>query len=160
MKQVLIDIWQAAVYVWNGKPKDPTEYAETPPKWWNGADPVEVPEADETIEIKEGGHPWGWAGEWLYDNGTTIATKEGNAALEKAGITAQDYGEMLVYRVSKEQVGLYNITLAGQIKPHWRQGKKPKEIGLLVGCSESTARHYCICFERSQKASNATPLSQ
>jgi hypothetical protein len=48
MKQVISDIWQALVFVWNGAKKDPKRWATEPPKGWN----CPTPEA----EVKERKH--------------------------------------------------------------------------------------------------------
>lgn len=40
IKQVLSDVWAAFLYVLNGKPDDPKEYADDPPTFWHKATPV------------------------------------------------------------------------------------------------------------------------
>ena len=156
------DVWGAIVEEWNKRP-DPKRHARTPPKNWNGTQAVEVPDKHDWIQAKDtGGFPNTFDEKGLRhvpsESVTVAEQRMDKQAKANEIITAQEYGEMKVYRISDTQIGLHNLTLAAAIKRQWKQGKKPREIGLLVGCSESTARHYCICFERAQKASNATPL--
>ena len=147
---------QAAKYVWNGPELDPKRHATEPPKWWHGnAKPVEIPEQEDYLQPTEGGFAVGFDGALIYSKGETPAEQKGWKNVGGTELTEQDYGEMLAY-----QPRLTNTTLAKQIKPLWRQGKKPKDIALMVGCSESYVKHYCICFERSARASNASPIGK
>jgi len=147
MKQALSDIWQALVYIWNGAPKDPKRFAETPPKWWN-AKPEAVPDQEE-ITVREGGFAVGFDGSLIYSNGETKAEAKGwkEAGSPDSGISETDYGEMLAH-VPK----LTNVILAKQIKPLWKQGKKYKEIAALCGCSEQYVKFYASAFARAAKA--------
>lgn len=156
LKKDATDIIQGAKDVWNGPELDPKRFAETPPKWWHGtAEPVEIPEQDDYFRPTEGGFAVGFDGALIYSKGETPAERKGWKNVGGTELTEQDYGEMIAY-VPK----LTNTTLAKQIKPLWKQGKKPREIALMVGCSESYAKHYCICFERSSRASNASPIGK
>lgn len=147
---------QAAKFVWHGPELDPKRHATEPPKWWHGnAKPVEIPEQEDYFKPTEGGFAVGFDGALIYSKGETPAERKGWKNVGGTELTEQDYGEMLAY-----QPRLTNTTLAKQIKPLWRQGKKPKDIALMVGCSESYAKHYCICFERSARASNASPIGK
>jgi len=146
----------AAKYVWNGPELDPKRHATEPPKWWHGnAKPVEIPEQEDYLQPTEGGFAVGFDGALIYSKGETPAERKGWKNVGGTELTEQDYGEMIAY-IPK----LTNTTLAKQIKPLWRQGKKAKDIALMVGCSESYAKHYCICFERSARASNASPIGK
>jgi len=150
MKQAFIDIWKALVFVWNGAPKDPKRFATDPPKGW-ATKPVEVPEIGDRFEIVKGGFAVGYDGQMIYSTDESRAAQRAKKSNAIEVLTPQEVGEMQVYKVSATQTGLFNFPLAIQIKPHWKAGKKPKEIGLLVGCSESTAKQYCICFSRANK---------
>lgn len=162
------DIWAAIIYVINPPPLSPekqreidTQFAEEVPEWWFGAKAVKVPE-HEWIQPKSGGFPNIYDGQGLRsDSGdaVTVAEQIAERGYKKTTVlTKAECGEMKVYKLSKLQTGLHNVTLAERIKPHWQLNKKPAEIGKLVGCSESTARHYCVCFDRANKQNNATPL--
>lgn len=149
-------IAEAAKYVWNGPELDPKRFAKTPPAWWHGtAEPAEIPEQDDYFRPTEGGFAVGFDGALIYSKGETVAERKGWKNVGGTELTEQDYGEMIAY-VPK----LTNTTLAKQIKPLWKQGKKPRDIALMVGCSESYAKHYVICFERAQRASNASPIGK
>lgn len=152
MKQVLIDILDAIAYVINGAPHNPKRFARTPPKNWHGATPTTMQETD-WIQPIDGGFPNTYDANGLHYQppfATTVAEQRmERASNAHVGLTEKEMGEMKEYRLSPTQKGLHNITLAIRIKKHWQEGKKPREIGLLVGCSESTARHYCLCFERA-----------
>lgn len=147
MKQVLFDIWQAIIFVWNGTPLDPKRFAETPPKWWN-TKPEAVPEQEE-ITVREGGFKVAYDGQWIYSNGETKADAKGwkDVGSPDSGITEADYGEMLAHVPT-----LRNVVLAKQIKPMWKQGKKYKEIAALCGCSEQYVKFYASAFARAAKA--------
>ena len=156
LKKDATDITQAVKDVWAGPELDPKRFAETPPKWWHGtAEPVEIPEQDDYFRPTEGGFAVGFDGALIYSKGETPAERKGWKNVGGTELTEQDYGEMLAY-----QPRLTNTTLAKQIKPLWKHGKKPREIALIVGCSESYAKHYVICFERAQRASNASPIGK
>lgn len=151
------DIWAAVVDVFSSKPHDPTRHAEKPPDGWNGAKEATLPQT-EWIQPIDGGFPNTYDANGLHYQppfAVTVAEQRmERASNAKVGLTEKEMGEMKEYRVSPTQKGLHNITLAIRIKKHWQEGKKPREIGLLVGCSESTARHYCLCFERA----NPSPI--
>ena len=149
-------ILQGIKDVWAGPELDPKRFAKEPPQWWHDrAKPVEVPDQDDYLRPTEGGFAVGFDGALIYSKGETVAEKKGWRNVGGTDLTEQDYGEMLAY-VPR----LTNTTLAKQIKPLWRQGKKPRDIALLLGCSESYAKHYVICFERSARASNASPIGE
>ena len=154
LKRDGIAIAQAVRDVWNGPELDPKRFAETPPKWWHGnAKPVEIPEQDDYFQPTEGGFAVGFDGALIYSKGETPAERKGWKNVGGTELTEQDYGEMIAY-VPK----LTNTVLAKQIKPLWRQGKKARDIALMVGCSESYAKHYVICFERSERAAGTSPI--
>lgn len=156
LKSDLAAIAEAIKFVWKGPELDPKRYAQNPPAWWHGnAPPQEIPEQEDYLSNTEGGFAIGFDGALIYSKGETVAEKKGWKNLAGTAITENDYGEMLAY-VPR----LTNTTLAKQIKPLWRQGKKPKDIALMVGCSESYAKHYVICFERAARASNASPIGE
>jgi len=165
MKQVLKDILAAVESIVFPPPPDPEKqaaldkrFAKEPQDWWHGIK-ADAPKDNDWIQPKSGGFPNVFDGKGLrYVPGDDTVAEQRGAAKIGVEITPEEWGQMKAYKLSPSQTGLHNVTLAKAIKPLWRQGKKPKEIGLLVGCSESTARHYCICFERAQKASNAAPL--
>jgi hypothetical protein len=154
---VIRDIYAAAVYVWKGPELTPEQirtynerHAETAPAWWHGpvVKPVEVPTSHTITEQAGKGNIVGWAGDWVVD----VPTKK---QVETVGIdevlTPAEVAQMKAYRLSPVQIGLNNLSLAAQIKPYWQAGKKPGEIAVLVGCSESTAKHYCTCFKRANE---------
>ena len=156
LKSDLTAVIQAGKFVWTGRELDPKRFAAEPPAWWhNTAAPVEIPQQEDYLRPTEGGFAVGFDGQLIYSKGETVAERKGWKNVGGTELTEQDYGEMIVY-VPK----LTNTTLAKQIKPLWRQGKKPREIALMVGCSESYAKHYVICFERSLRASNAAPIGE
>ena len=156
LKRDGIAIAQAVRDVWNGPELDPKRFAEPPPKWWHGnAKPVEIPEQEDYFQPTEGGFAVGFDGALIYSTGETPAERKGWKNVGGTELTEQDYGEMIAY-VPK----LTNTTLAKQIKPLWRQGKKARDIALMVGCSESYAKHYVICFERSERAAGASPIGK
>lgn len=140
MKQVIKDIWAAIKYVISPPPADPKTYAQDPPKNWHGATPVEPCEGEE--EVQKTGGTLVWDGEFTRFEGVPVT-------LAHHGITAQEWGEMQEYQVSKTQKGLKNLALAGQIKQHWLEGKRPPEIAALVGYNASTVRQYVICLEKA-----------
>ena len=149
-------VGRAVKDVWNGPELDPKRFAKEPPAWWHDrAKPAEIPAQDDYLRPTEGGFAVGFDGALIYSKGETVAEKKGWRNVGGTDLTEQDYGEMLAY-VPR----LTNTTLAKQIKPLWRQGKKPRDIALLLGCSESYAKHYVICFERSVRASNASPIGE
>lgn len=151
-----IAIAQAVRDVWNGPELDPKRFAETPPAWWHGnAKPVEIPEQEDYFQPTEGGFAVGFDGALIYSKGETPAERKGWKNVGGTELTEQDYGEMIAYTPK-----LTNTTLAKQIKPLWRQGKKARDIALMVGCSESYAKHYVICFERSERAACASPIGK
>ena len=154
LKRDGIAIAQAVRDVWNGPELDPKRFAETPPKWWHGnAKPVEIPEQEDYFQPTEGGFAVGFDGALIYSKGETPAERKAWKNVGGTELTEQDYGEMIAY-VPK----LTNTVLAKQIKPLWRQGKKARDIALMVGCSESYAKHYVICFERSERAAGTSPI--
>ena len=154
LRKDLIDTIQAVRDVWAGPELDPKRFAETPPKWWHGnAKPVEIPEQDDYFQPTEGGFAVGFDGALIYSKGETPAERKAWKNVGGTELTEQDYGEMIAY-VPK----LTNTVLAKQIKPLWRQGKKARDIALMVGCSESYAKHYVICFERSERAAGTSPI--
>lgn len=156
LKSDAATIVQGCKDVWNVSEPDPKRFAKEPPAWWHDkAKPVEVPEQDDYLRPTEGGFAVGFDGALIYSKGETVAEKKGWRNVGGTDLTEQDYGEMLAY-VPR----LTNTTLAKQIKPLWRQGKKAKDIAILLGCSESYAKHYVICFERSVRASNASPIGE
>ena len=156
LKSDAATITQAVKDVWAGPDLDPKRHATEPPNWWHGnAKPTEIPEQEDYLRPTQGGFAVGFDGMLIYSKGETVAERKGWRNVGETDLTEQDYGEMLAY-VPK----LTNTTLAKQIKPLWRQGKKPKDIALMVGCSESYAKHYVICFERSARASNASPIGE
>lgn len=156
LKSDAMTIIQGAKDVWNGPELDPKRFATEPPAWWHGtAKPTEIPEQEDYLRPTEGGFAVGFDGALIYSKGETPAERKGWKNVGGTELTEQDYGEMLAY-----QPRLTNTVLAKQIKPLWRQGKKPKDIALMVGCSESYAKHYVICFERSARASNASPIGK
>lgn len=140
MIQVIKDLYKAAKYVIFGKEIDPKDLAEEPPKGWHGATPVSVP--DDEPEVRMTGGTLVWDGQFTRFEGVPVT-------LAHHGITAQEWGEMQEYQVSKTQKGLKNLPLAGQIKRHWLEGKRPPEIALLVGYNASTVRQYVICLEKA-----------
>ena len=140
MIQVIKDFCKAAKYVIFGKEIDPKDLAEEPPKGWHGATPVNVP--DEEDEVRMTGGTLVWDGQFTRFEGVPVT-------LAHHGITAQEWGEMQEYQVSKTQKGLKNLPLAGQIKRHWLEGKRPPEIALAVGYNPSTVRQYVICLEKA-----------
>lgn len=154
---VIRDIYSACVFVWKGRELTPAEvkawnerHAETPPDWWTrpALSPLEVPTSHTITEEGSAGNIVGWAGEWVVD----IPTKK---QVTTQGIdnvlTPAEVAEMKAYRISPTQVGLNNLTLAARIKPHWQAGEKPGKIAVSVGCSESTAKHYCLAFKRANE---------
>lgn len=148
-----MDIIQAVKDVWNGPELDPKRYAKTPPKWWNRkVDAIEVPDQGEYFEPKEGGFAVGFDGSMMYSTGQTAQERQGWSDVSKqAVITPEEYGQMVAYKVSARQTGLFNVNLAARIKPYYLQGKRPGEIAVLIGeKSESLVRQYCICFERAK----------
>lgn len=174
-REELRDIWSMGiVWLWNDlrtnaraqfrrtenwivelrKPQDQKRFATTPPAWWSeSVKAAEVPAHEETSP-KDGGFAVGFDGNLIYSEPQTRAEAKGWREAQKGDeITENDYGEMLAY-VPK----LTNVALAKQIKPLIRRGKKDKEIAQLVGCSESYVKHYRICFERANRASNASPI--
>ncbi len=154
---VLRDIYAAMLYVWKGRELTPEEvnawnerHAETPPDWWHKPviNPVEVPTTHTVTERGSGGVPVGWAGEFLYDQpAKKQVVTEGIDQI----LTPKEVAEMKAYRLSPTQIGLNNLTLAARIKPHWEAGRRPGEIAVFVGCSESTAKHYCQAFKRANE---------
>lgn len=149
-------IIQAVKDVWAGPELDPKRFAKEPPKWWHGtAQPAEIPTQDEYFQPTEGGFAVGFDGALIYSKGETPAERKGWKNVGGTELTEQDYGEMIAYTPK-----LTNTTLAKQIKPLWRQGKKARDIALMVGCSESYAKHYVICFERSERAAGASPIGK
>ena len=149
---------QAAKFVWRGPELDPKRFATEPPKWWfNEVEAVEVPEQGKHFEPKEGGFAVGFDGALIYSKGETAQEQKGWSDVSKQSvITPAEYGQMLAYKVSKKQTGLYNVVLAGKIKPYWLQGKKPGEIAVLIGeKTESLVRQYCICLERAKAQSHS-----
>lgn len=146
MKQAIKDIWRVIQEEINRKP-DPKRFAENPPAWWHGVKST-PPVADDDFEITVGGFAVGYDGALIYEKDQKRPAKD---RLEKAGITHEEWGEMQAYRVSKTQTGLNNITLAGQIKRHWLQGKNAAEISALVGFKSSTVRQYVICLDRAKE---------
>lgn len=156
LKSDAATIIQGVKDVWAGPEPDPKRFAKEPPAWWHDkAKPAEIPPQDDYLRPTEGGFAVGFDGSLIYSKGETVAEKKGWRNVGGTDLTEQDYGEMLAY-VPR----LTNTTLAKQIKPLWRQGKKPRDIALMVGCSESYAKHYVICFERSARASNASPIGK
>ena len=148
MMQVVKDIWAAIKYVISKPQVDSKRYAQEPPKNWHGAPPQGVPNETEWYVGGERKR-WGWAGEFLYDDGDTVAEQRGEKQREPAGITSAEYGEMLAHAPK-----LTNVVLAGQIKPLWVEGKKYKDIALLVGRSEQYVKYFCSCFERARRNSS------
>lgn len=137
-------------------PLDPHRFAETPPDWWHSkaARSAQMLQNGERPEAKEGGFAVGFDGSLIYSNGKTAAEIAGWKDVGEGGeVTEYDYGEMLAY-VPK----LTNVTLAKQIKPLWRKGKKYRDIAVLVGVSEQYVKYYCACFERANRTSNASPI--
>jgi len=135
---------QEEVKAWNER------HAQTPSAWWNKPvlNPVEVP-ATHTVTAQESkGNIVGWAGDWVVDAPVkkTVETRGIDEIL-----TPAEVAQMKAYRLSPTQVGLNNLSLAAKIKPHLEAGKKPGEIAVLAGCSESTAKHYCTCFKRANE---------
>lgn len=150
------DIAQAVKDVLKSPPVDPTRWAETPPDWWHSkaVRSAQMPQNGERPEAKEGGFAVGFDGSLIYSNGKTAAEIAGWKDVGEGGeVTEYDYGEMLAY-VPK----LTNVTLAKQIKPLWRKGKKYRDIAVLVGVSEQYVKYYCACFERANRTSNASPI--
>jgi len=154
---VIRDIYAACVFVWKGRKLTPAEqkswderHAETPPDWWTrpALSPLEVPTSHTITEQGSAGNIVGWAGEWVVD----IPTKK---QVTTQGIdeilTPAEVAEMKAYRISPTQVGLNNLTLAARIKPYWQAGEKPGKIAVLMGCSKSTAKHYCQAFKRANE---------
>ena len=154
---VIRDIYAACVFVWKGRKLTPAEqkewnerHAETPPDWWTrpALSPLEVPTSHTITEQGSAGNIVGWAGEWVVD----IPTKK---QVTTQGIdeilTPAEVAEMKAYRISPTQVGLNNLTLAARIKPYWQAGEKPVKIAVLMGCSKSTAKHYCQAFKRANE---------
>lgn len=151
-----VTIIQAVRDVWAGPELDPKRFAETPPKWWHGAaQPAEIPAQDDYFQPTEGGFAVGFDGALIYSKGETPAERKGWKNVGGTELTEQDYGEMIAYYPK-----LTNTVLAKQIKPLWRQGKKARDIALMVGCSESYAKHYVICFERSERAAGTSPIGK
>lgn len=153
---VAADIFGAIKYVWNGRELDPKRFAENPPLNWNDspANPAQVPKDGEHIEAKEGGFAVGFDGSLIYSTGQTAAEIAGWKDVGEGGeVTANDYGEMLAYTPK-----LTNVALARQIKPLWKQGKKYRDIAVLVGKSEQSVKFYCACFEKAKRTSNASPI--
>ena len=156
LKKDATDIIRGVKDVCNGPELDPKRFAETPPTWWHGtAQPAEIPAQDDYFQPTEGGFAVGFDGALIYSKGETPAERKGWKNVGGTELTEQDYGEMIAY-VPK----LTNTVLAKQIKPLWRQGKKARDIALMVGCSESYAKHYVICFERSERAAGASPIGK
>lgn len=135
--------------------KDPRRFATKPPDWWHkGANPVDVPDGEKS-NAKEGGFKVGWNGEWLLSEQQTAAEARGWDELQKeAKITPAEYGEMLAHFPK-----LTNVTLAGEIKSYWLQGKKYRDIATLCGCSEQYVKYFATCFERAKRAASASPIS-
>lgn len=136
------------------QPADPRCFATKPPANWYGAPEKEAPKGEDLLRKKER-RLVGWAGEFLFDEGETIAQQRSAKTLEKddgsgVEITPAEHGEMLAYRVSKTQTGLHNIALAKLIKPYWQKGIKPAEIAALLNYDRSTVAQYCTCFERAK----------
>ena len=154
---VIRDIDAAAVFVCKGRELTPEEqkawdqrYAETPPEWWNrpALSPLEVPTSHTITEHGREGNIVAWAGEWIYDLPTKKqVTTQGIDEI----LTPAEVAEMKAYRISPTQVGLNNLTLAARIKPYWQAGEKPGKIAVLMGCSKSTAKHYCQAFKRANE---------
>jgi len=140
MTQVIKDIWAALKYVISPPPVDPKTYAQNPPENWHGATPVNVP--DDEDEVRMTGGMLVWDGQFTRYPGVPVT-------LAHHGITAEEWGEMQEYQVSKTQKGLKNLALAGQIKRHWLEGKRPPEIAIAVGYNPSTVRQYVICLEKA-----------
>lgn len=150
---VFADVAAAIQHIVNGTPKDPKRFAKEPPRWWHkGVDAVPLPDESDEPKGKEGGFAVGYDGQIIYSKDETPAEQKGWSKMD-GGITEQDYGAMLAH-IPK----LTNVTLAGRIKPLWRQGKKYKEIALLVGTSEQYVKYFAACFAKAQKASNASPI--
>lgn len=160
LKSDAVTIIQGVKDVWNGPELDPKRHATEPPKWWhNTVESVDVPEQTDHFKPKEGGFVIGFDGSLMYSKGETAQEQKGWSDVSKQSvITPEEYGQMLAYKISKKQTGLYNVVLAGKIKPYWLQGKKPREIAVLIGeKSESLVRQYCICLERA-KDQNRSPI--
>lgn len=158
--RIISEVWDALLFVINGRPADPKEFATDPPKWWfKGATPEQIPDGKERLRPKDGGHIVGYGeGGFIYSSGESRAEREGWVEVENGNeVTEQDYGEMLNY---SPKIKLTNVTLAKRIKPLWKKGKKPKDIALMLSISESYAKHYCIAFERAAEAQQNTPLSE
>lgn len=154
------DIWVAVKDVCNPPYPDPKRYAKDPPVWWDRkVESVEVPEQGECFEAKQGGFAVGFDGSLMYSTGQTTQERQGWSDVSKQNIvTPEEYGQMVIYRVSARQTGLFNVNLAGKIKPYYLQGKRPGEIAVLIGeKTESLVRQYCICFERA-RTQNHSPI--
>jgi len=150
---VFADVAAAIQHIVNGTPEDPKRFAKEPPGWWHEAvEAVPLPDEKEEIVSKEGGFAVGYDGQIIYSKPETPAEQRGWSKMD-SGITEEDYGAMLSH-IPK----LTNVTLAGRIKPLWRQGKKYKEIALLVGTSEQYVKYFAACFSKAQKASNPSPI--
>lgn len=155
------ELYAAILFVVKGREKTPEQikawnerHAQTPAVWWNGTivkpvlNLVEVP-ATHTVTAQESkGNIVGWAGDWVVD--APVKKQVETRGIDEI-LTPTEVAQMKAYRLSPTQVGLNNLTLAALIKPYWEAGKKPGEIAVLVGCSESTAKHYCTCFKRANE---------
>lgn len=148
------ELYDAILHVVMGRKKTVEEvkawnerYAETPPDWWHGGK-CEVPHTHSVTAQEQKGNIVGWAGDWVVEEPArkTVETRGIDEIL-----TPAEVAQMKAYRVSPVQVGLNNLSLAARIKPLWEAGKKPGEIAVWVGCSESTAKHYCTCFKRANE---------
>jgi len=152
---VFTNIFEAAKYAWNGKPDDPKEHADEPFAWWHGKAKAAQPKTDDVFEGKEGGFAVGFDGSIIYSDRETAAEVRAKHEAKKGNVlTDEERSQLLAHRPK-----LTNMVLAAQIKPLWKQGKKYKEIALLVGCSEQYVKFYGTCFEKANKASSARPIA-
>lgn len=148
------DVWGAILEEWSKK-SDPKAYASDPPLWWHGKAKPAQSETKERFEPKSGGFAVGFDGQMIYSDPETEADLRAKHEAKKGNVlTDEERNQLLAHRPK-----LTNMVLAAQIKPLWKQGKKYKEIALLVGCSEQYVKFYGTCFERANKASNARPIA-
>jgi len=150
-------LYAAFLHVIKGREKTPGEvkawnerHAQTPADWWHkpALNPTEVPYSHTVTAQESKGNIVGWAGDWVVE--TPVKRQVETRGIDEI-LTPAEVAQMKAYRLSPTQVGLNNLTLAARIKPHWEAGKKPGEIAVLAGCSESTAKHYCACFRRANE---------
>jgi len=120
---------------------------------WPAKSPVPIV-ADE-IEVQGGGFPVAYDGELRRSEPVTKAQAAADKKVDKVQITESEWHELKNYNPP-----LLNTALAVKIKTHWLAGKTDHEAALLAGCSTHYARHHRLAFEKADRASNPSPISE